>query len=597
MPGTHTLATSEQAQIVLRDAVTGLPNGAPVTGFNFAASIAFTPDGTRLAALDSDGGIRVFDLASRSQVGVALGLDTRDRPVGFLADGRLLTTGGGTLGIWRVGVVDPPFVVGLRGGYDAAEDPQARYVRGNFVPATGDVITEAWLARPEGFAGGALLRWDASTGALRGPAVPGIARNFFSVSPDGKYLTAPWGLADFGIWSLATGERIATFDAGPELPVLAFWSPTGDMVATASNEQRFVVVWDVSDPRHPVRLRELVLEAPPSGFPNVIVHPYWSHDGRRVAGLDYQRNRVTVFDVASGREIWSRTVGGTLGQVAFSPDGRTFAVVTRNEVGFSDVTLWDTSKWTQRRSFVLPGAGGLGVEFVRGGELLLTTSEVAGGPGFSRADGSAGAQLWDATTLEPIGEPLLLGANGSGYVDRDVRGDRAVIGGGGGTLLVWDLDRNHWQDLACRIAGRNLTRAEWAQYLPGRTYHATCRRWTGARGRRRSSELPSREVTSDGGPSGCSLSVTNGRQLSGRVFALSSASRSSCRCSLCDGAVVVVIPSRRRTRLLGISSAPASPRSTKLVLAARMMPLSSNVRASGSSSSGSWCCSTAVTMN
>ena len=134
--------------------------------FNFAArAIAFTPDGTRLAALDSDGGIRVFDLASRSQVGVPLGLDTRDRPVGFLADGRLLTTGGGTLGIWRVGVVDPPFAVGLRGGYDAAEDPQVRTVRGNFVPGTDDVITEAWLARP-GVPGGALLRWDASTGAL-----------------------------------------------------------------------------------------------------------------------------------------------------------------------------------------------------------------------------------------------------------------------------------------------------------------------------------------------------------------------------------------------------------------------------------------------
>ena len=202
------------------------------------------------------------------------------------------------------------------------------------------------------------------------------------MSPDGQYLTAPWGPFHFGIWSLATGERIATFGDPAAFSVLAFWSPAGDMVATASADQRFAVVWDVSDVRHPVRLRELALGAVPSGFPNTIVHPYWSHDGHRVAALDYQRNRATVFDVASGREIWSRTVGGTLGQVAFSPDDRTFAVVTRNEVGFSDVTLWDTNTWRQRRSFVLPGAGGHGVEFVRGGELLLTTSEVAGGPGF-----------------------------------------------------------------------------------------------------------------------------------------------------------------------------------------------------------------------
>ena len=31
--------------------------------------------------------------------------------------------------------------------------------------------------------------------------------------------------------------------------------------------------------------------------------------------------------------------------------------------------------------------------------------------------------------------------------------------------------------MACDIAGRNLTRAEWAQYLPGEPYHATCKQW------------------------------------------------------------------------------------------------------------------------
>ena len=61
--------------------------------------------------------------------------------------------------------------------------------------------------------------------------------------------------------------------------------------------------------------------------------------------------------------------------------------------------------------------------------------------------------------------------------------------------------------------------------------------------------------------------------------------------------VAAVMPSRRRTMVLAMSRAAGSSRRTKLVLAARMMPFSSNVSASGSSSAGSSCCSSAVTTN
>ena len=32
-------------------------------------------------------------------------------------------------------------------------------------------------------------------------------------------------------------------------------------------------------------------------------------------------------------------------------------------------------------------------------------------------------------------------------------------------IVVWDLDPAHWVDAACRLAGRNLTHAEWDQYI------------------------------------------------------------------------------------------------------------------------------------
>jgi hypothetical protein len=53
-------------------------------------------------------------------------------------------------------------------------------------------------------------------------------------------------------------------------------------------------------------------------------------------------------------------------------------------------------------------------------------------------------------------------------------GNRAVVATDAGFAVVWDLDPEHWASLACNIAGRSLTRAEWHEFLPGRPYHPTC---------------------------------------------------------------------------------------------------------------------------
>jgi hypothetical protein len=38
-----------------------------------------------------------------------------------------------------------------------------------------------------------------------------------------------------------------------------------------------------------------------------------------------------------------------------------------------------------------------------------------------------------------------------------------------------------WVARACRIAGRNLTQAEWEQFFPGSPYRLTCPRWAAGR--------------------------------------------------------------------------------------------------------------------
>ena len=65
----------------------------------------------------------------------------------------------------------------------------------------------------------------------------------------------------------------------------------------------------------------------------------------------------------------------------------------------------------------------------------------------------------------------------------------------------------------------------------------------------------------------------------------------------CGLVAVVVSPSRRRTTFRAMSSTAGSSRRTKFALAARMTPFSSKVSASGSSSAGSSCRSTAAMAN
>jgi hypothetical protein len=43
-----------------------------------------------------------------------------------------------------------------------------------------------------------------------------------------------------------------------------------------------------------------------------------------------------------------------------------------------------------------------------------------------------------------------------------------------GRAYRWDIRPASLARHACRVAGRRLTRSEWAQFLPGRPYDPAC---------------------------------------------------------------------------------------------------------------------------
>jgi hypothetical protein len=197
-------------------------------------------------------------------------------------------------------------------------------------------------------------------------------------------------------------------------------------------------------------------------------------DGRRLIMVS-TGPRISSIDVATDQVVWTRLVNTAteLHEFGISPDGTTIAFDTGDQVG-GLVTVIDQATGKTVASTAVPSVGGVG--YLNGGRWLIVTSD----------DPDPQGQLYDATTLTPIGLP---------FPTADVDQDPVIVDPAGTRFAeivdhdynlptswnpyLWNTDPASWVQTACAIAGRNLTPAEWQRYLPDRPYQRTCQRWPG----------------------------------------------------------------------------------------------------------------------
>jgi hypothetical protein len=169
--------------------------------------------------------------------------------------------------------------------------------------------------------------------------------------------------------------------------------------------------------------------------------------------------------------------------------------------------LLDTLADTALRAIFVTAADQLFVGSL-GGELTqydLTTLEpvrtfggsrglVLGGTG--TADGSVIAitggdrvvSVFDVASGVRLGGPISIGPDERNRVTLSLDGRWLAVGGqpntndgpqpidvGDHPTQLWDLDPEHWEQAACRVAGRNLTPAEWTEHIGDLApYRPTC---------------------------------------------------------------------------------------------------------------------------
>ena len=125
--------------------------------------------------------------------------------------------------------------------------------------------------------------------------------------------------------------------------------------------------------------------------------------------------------------------------------------------------------WKQLASVQALSSGVMSVAFDPSGSELVATD----------AEGNTG--IWTVPGLQQVGTALAapFKAHYAIYSPTTaafaVNGTTVVVVQEDGEAIAWPARVGAWERAACVIAGRNLSPAEWGQYLGNRPYRTTCR--------------------------------------------------------------------------------------------------------------------------
>jgi WD40 repeat protein len=433
--------------------------------------LRFTPDARTLLTAGADGRVDAWNVANARRIATFTGHARTVSRVAIAPNGRTAYSASqdGTVIAWDLAGnrrLDRPFTAPPRHAmrFPAAvrvqrKDPADLGPPGISLPyehlavATTSDGTSFAVPDDAGYVDVFDSRTLTQTGRI--PVTPGRQVSAVALAPGGRTVAATTtdGVVRFA--DLRDRRPLGPPQGAYEAAWSLVFSADGRWLATAGIGTRgSLSLWDV-------RRRSIVTAGQLSAYA-VAADVAFSPDGTKLAAATHDANSsATSIEILSFPRLADmKTVRAPAGRsLQFSPDGRLLA--------FGDlqgrVWFYDTRTWRPRGRPLVAHTGAVDtVNFSPDGQTLATTSD----------DGTT--RLWDLASGRPIGAAL------SGLAGHDLAaafvdgGTRLVTLHDNGRGDLWDIQPRSWARRACQVAGRPLTRAEWNDVLPERTYAPAC---------------------------------------------------------------------------------------------------------------------------
>jgi WD40 repeat protein len=450
--GSELAASSKDYKVWLWRVESGraVPDGALAGAVNWVNTVAFSPDGRSLAAGTSDASVLVWSLATRQvtatlphpQPVTSVTWDGPDRIAAAGADGTVslwalpsavLATGSSPIQL-AYGPGGETLAVGGNGSVQLWDTASRTLLARHLLPGT--TYANAVAFRPAK-AGGALLAVALSNGTvelLNGNTLAAVTPALQVISGAG------------------TAESVA-------------FSPDGRLLATGADDGS-VRLFDVTNPAHP---RQLTVVRG-AGNTDPIYTVVFAPDGEMIAASSVNTNSVQLWRLTSedGLVRAGPDLGGMASYpigLAFTPDSRTLAIGNSDK----DVYLWDVASPADPRRLGAPLTGPSG-----------QTWAVAISPdGQTLAAGANDGTVWLWNLADPAHPALTATLSGLpdhvfSVVFSPSGSQLAAASFDDDTVRLWDTSPTAARAAICANLGQPLSPQEWASYMPGVPYRAPC---------------------------------------------------------------------------------------------------------------------------
>lgn len=481
--GSVLASASDDKTILLWDLQSRKPLGQPLSGHEQQVlCLAFSPDGKFLASGSADRKVFLWDVSSRQPLGSRKAHWDSVLSIAFNSDGSRLASAGQDRRIllWEVGP---------EGWGKASEEPSTV-----LIGQGKSIWSLTFLDRTRLVSGGeegSLIVWDLQRFPVYEKRLPGFGEqsNVLAFDPEGKTLVSGENKGQIKVWDLTTGKSESPSSlSGHEGPIVGLAFRQDGRVLVSVDETGRVLLWDMQNRQVPKELGKMG---------SSILSLAFSPDGKVIAtGGEDGIVHLRFLDERGDRIV---KAGGPVYSLAFTPDG------TRMIAGAGRwIYLWRLGRLEEPEA-ALEGHG----------NELSSFSVSLTGQTLTSGSTDRTVRIWDLAKGELSGPPLTGPEESVTSVSEDPQGRFWVAGVLDGTVFLWDRksrrpmsaglrrsgkvfsvafhpdgsllasahddgvrlwDVRHdvWRKEACRIAGRNLTREEWNEYLPREPYSATC---------------------------------------------------------------------------------------------------------------------------